>query len=124
MAERPPSFQFEDVPLEQARRMGRGPRMEPLLYDTLRQQIEALSEQATRIHLGPEIRPERMKNYILRIARELNVPVTVRKVAGGVLFWRASEEDVQQAQEVGARLQKGQRQQTTRPRGRRPRGTR
>jgi hypothetical protein len=93
MAEQPPNFQFEDVPLDEARRMGRGPRMEPMLYDTLRQKIQALSSEATRIHLGPEIRPERMKNYLLRIARELNVPVTVRRVPGGVIFWRSSELD-------------------------------
>ena len=124
MADQSSPLQFEDVPLEEARRMGRGPRMEPLLYDTLHQKIEALSAQATRIHLGPEIRPERMKTYILRIARDLNIPVTVRKVPGGVIFWRSSEEDIQQAQETGARLQTAQRRQTTRPRGRRPRGTR
>jgi hypothetical protein len=40
MAEQPPNFQFEDVPLDEARRMGRGPRMEPMLYDTLRHKIE------------------------------------------------------------------------------------
>jgi hypothetical protein len=79
-------IEFEDVPLDQARRMGRGPRMEPLLYDTLKKKIQALSNDAVRIRLGPEIAPRRMRNYILRIARELNVPVTVRKVAGGVLF--------------------------------------
>jgi hypothetical protein len=39
MAEPPPPIQFEDVPLDEARRMGRGPRMEPMLYDTLRQKI-------------------------------------------------------------------------------------
>jgi hypothetical protein len=33
---------------------------------------------------------------ILRIARELNVPVTVRKVPGGVIFWRSTDEDVHQ----------------------------
>jgi hypothetical protein len=96
--------------------------MEPMLYDTLRQKIQALSSEATRIHLGPEIRPERMKNYILRIARELNVPVTVRRVPGGVIFWRASDEDLQQAQQIAARLQSArQPPQATRP-GRRRRG--
>jgi hypothetical protein len=93
MADELPTFQFEDVPLDKARRMGRGPRIEPMLYDTLRQKIQALSSEAVRIHLGPEIRPERMKNYLLRIARELNVPVTVRRVPGGVIFWRSSELD-------------------------------
>jgi hypothetical protein len=78
--------------------------MEPLLYDTLRQKLQALSTEATRIRLGPEMRPARMKNYLLRIARELNVPVTVRKVPGGVIFWRATEEDQAQAHAVSQRL--------------------
>jgi hypothetical protein len=124
MAEQPSPFQFEEVPLEEARRMRRGPRMEPLLYDTLRHKIQSLAEDAVRVRLGPEVTPQRMRSYIVRIADELNVPVTVRRIPGGVLFWRSSEEDIQQAQETGARLQKGQRQQTSRPRGRRPRGTR
>jgi hypothetical protein len=45
-----------------------------------------------------------MKNYLLRIAQELNVPVTVRKVPGGVVFWRATEEDQAQAQAISQRL--------------------
>jgi hypothetical protein len=55
MADELPTFQFEDVPLDEARRMGRGPRMEPMLYDTLRQKIQSLSSKATRIHLGLNI---------------------------------------------------------------------
>ena len=120
MADESPPIEFEDVPLDKARRMGRGPRMKPMLYDTLRQKIQSLSSEATRIHLGPEIRPERMKNYLLRIARELNVPLTVRRVPGGVIFWRSSEADLQQAQETASRLQTGQRQGRA-PRGRRKR---
>ena len=120
MADQAPSFQFEDVPLDEARRMGRGPRMEPMLYDTLRHKIQALSSEATRIRLGPEITPQRMKNYILRMAHDLDVPVTVRRVPGGVIFWRSSEEDLQQAQETASRLQTGQRKGRSRP-GRRRR---
>jgi hypothetical protein len=90
--------------------------MEPLLYDTLKTKIQSLTYHAVQIRLGPEIRPERMKRYLLRIARELNVPVTVRKVSGGVLFWRSSDADRQQAEEVGKRLQ-GARQQRSRVRG-------
>ena len=51
------SFQFEDVPLDEARRMGRGPHLEPMLYDTLRQKIQSLSSQAIRWRLGLEITP-------------------------------------------------------------------
>jgi hypothetical protein len=131
MADPSSPLQFEDVPLDEARRMGRGgPRMEPMLYETLRTKIQSLSTEAVRIHLGPEIRPQRMKNYIHQIARELNVPVTVWRVPGGVIFWRSSEEDLQQAQEAASRLRgrrqqhPAQRQPQARPRGRQPRGTR
>ncbi len=120
MADDRPAMEFEDIPLEEARRMGRGPRMEPLLYDTLRQKIQALSTEAIRIRLGPEIRPERMKNYLLRVARELDVPVTVRKVPGGVVFWRATEEDQAQAQAISQRL-RGTRAAPQAPRRSRPR---
>jgi hypothetical protein len=65
-----------------------------------------------------------MKNRILRVAAELGISATVRRVSGGMLFWRSTDEDVQQAKEVGARLQTAQRRPQSRPRGRRPRGTR
>jgi hypothetical protein len=114
MADASSPIAFEDIPLDEARRMGRGPRMEPMLYDTLRQKIQSLSSEAVRIRLGPEITQNRMKNYLQRIARELNVPVTVRRVPGGVIFWRSSDEDLQQAQELGARLQTTRRRPPTR----------
>jgi hypothetical protein len=88
------------------------------------QSTRSLSTEATRIRLSPEITPQRMKTYILRMARDLDVPVTVRRVPGGVIFWRSSEEDLQQAQETASRLQTAQRRPQTRPTGRRPRGTR
>jgi hypothetical protein len=75
MAEQSSPLQFEDVPLDQARRMRRGPRMEPMLYETLRQKIQSLSSEAVRINLGPELTANRMKNYLLSIARDLDVPV-------------------------------------------------
>jgi hypothetical protein len=95
--------------------------MEPMLHDTLRHKIQSLSSEAVRIHLGPEITPQRMKNYLLRMARDLNVPVTVRRVPGGVIFWRASEEDLQQAQEIARRLQTARRRPQATQRGRRRR---
>ena len=124
MAEPLPPIQFEDITLEEARRMGRGPRMEPMLYETLRQKIQSLSDEAVRIHLGPEITPTRMKSYLLRMARALAVPVTVRRMPGGLIFWRSTVEDIELAQEVAERLQTAQRRPQARPRGRRPRGTR
>jgi hypothetical protein len=118
------AIQFEDVPMEEARRMGRGPRMEPMLYDTLRKKIESLSDQAARIRLGPEISPIRMKNYVLRIARDIKVPLTVRRVPAGVIFWRSTDEDIQQAKDVASRLQVRRRKRSARSEGRRQKASR
>ena len=126
MAEQPPAIQFEDIPLDQARQMGRGPRMDPVLYQTLREKIQSLDNTAARMLLPEGATPAAMKNRILRVAAELNVPVTIRKVPGGLLFWRSTEEDRQQAQETAGRLRGGRQQQPAqrpqaRPRGRRRR---
>jgi hypothetical protein len=118
MADSPPAIQFEDIPLEDARSMGRGPRMDPVLYDALRTKILSLSDQAARMPLGDDVRPAAMKNRIMRVAREVRVPVTVRRVSGGVLFWRSSDEDLAQAKEIATRLQTAQRGRQGRRRGR------
>jgi hypothetical protein len=44
-----------------------------------------------------------MNNDILRMAAELGIPLTVRRIPGGVIFWRSSAEDLQQAQEAASR---------------------
>ena len=123
MAEQhPPTVEFEDIPLDEARLMGRGARMEHMLYDTLTKKIQALAGDAVRVRLGPEIRPERMRRAIQRIAHELTIPVTIRRVEGGVIFWRATEAEWQQAQAVAGRLQRARQHREARPRRRRRRG--
>jgi hypothetical protein len=118
MAEPVSPIQFEDIPIEEARKMGRGPRIDPLLYQELKTRISALSSHAIHMTISEATSPNTMKNRILRMAAELGVSVTIRKVPGGLLIWRSTDEDVQQAREVADRLQSAQR-------GRRPRkGTR
>jgi hypothetical protein len=122
MAEPRPPIQFEDVPLEEARRMGRGPRMDLELYQELRTRMHALAGQAVRVTIPDGTSQATMKNRIQRVAAELGVPVTIRRVSGGLLFWRSTEEDIQLAKEVGSRLQTAQRGRQDR-RGRRRRRT-
>jgi hypothetical protein len=122
MADQSSPIQFEDVPLDEARRMGRGPRMDPGVYNALKEKIQALDGTATRITIPEGTSPTTMKNRIVRVATELGIPVTVRKVPGGLLFWRSTDEDVQQAKDVAARLQTAQRGRQAR-RGRRRRRT-
>jgi hypothetical protein len=109
MADSLPQIEFEDVPLDEARQMGRGPRMDPLLYQAFKEKIQSLDNTATRITIPEDTSPTTMKNRILRVAAELRIPVTIRKVPGGLLFWRSTDEDVQQAKEVADRLQSAQR---------------
>jgi hypothetical protein len=104
MAEQQSPIQFEDIPLEHARTMGRGPRMDPELYQQRRERIQSLSDQAVRMTIPDGTRPTTMKNRILRVAAELNIPVTIRRVRGGLLFWRSTDEDLHQARQVSQRL--------------------
>src|SRR5215211_5626600 len=123
MAEQPSPIQFEDVPLEEARHMGRGPRLDPQLYQEQRMRIQSLSDQAVRMMIPDGTSLSTMKNRSQRAAAELDIPVTVRRIPRGLLFWRSSAEDLQQAQETASRLQTARRRPQARPRGRRPRGT-
>jgi hypothetical protein len=56
-----------------------------------------------------------MKRYLLRLAAALNMPLTVRRITGGLLFWRSTNEDLKQAKEVAQRLQAACRTRRARP---------
>ena len=86
MAEPLSPIQFEDVPLEEARRIGRGSRMDPQLYQELRTRIASLSDQAVRLLIPDGTSQATMKNRLQRVAAELGIPVTIRRVSGGLLF--------------------------------------
>jgi hypothetical protein len=48
MAQRPPITEFEDIPLDEARRLCRGHRMNPELYNALKQNIQSPDNTAIR----------------------------------------------------------------------------
>src|SRR5215475_15353715 len=97
MADTTSPIMFEDIPLAEARRMGRGPRVDPQLYQELRTRLSALSTHAVQMTIPEGNSPTTMMNRILRVAEELGESVTIRKVTGGLLFWRSTDEDIQQA---------------------------
>jgi hypothetical protein len=123
MADRSSPIQFEDVPLDEARRMGRGPRIDPELYRALQQKLQSLGNTAARMTIPEGTSPTTMKTRILRVAAELGIPVTIRRVPGGLLFWRSTDEDLPQAKHVAQRLQTARRQGRAHP-GQRRRGSR
>jgi hypothetical protein len=112
-------MQFEDIPLDEARRMGRGPHIDPELYRALQQKIRSLDNTAVRMTIPEGTTPTTMKNRILRVAAALAIPVTIRKVPGGLLFWRSTDEDRQQATEISQRLQTARSKGRSRPSRRR-----
>jgi hypothetical protein len=50
-------IQFEDIPIDEARRMGRGPRMDPQLYQELKRRLPALSTHALQMTLPEQTSP-------------------------------------------------------------------
>jgi hypothetical protein len=119
MAQQPSPIHFEDIPINEARQIGRGPRMDPALYQAFKEKLQSLDNTATRLMLLEGASQTTMKNRLLRVAAELNIPVTVRRIPGGLLFWRSTDEDVQQAKEVAGRLRATRSKGHTRGRRRR-----
>src|SRR5262245_2289429 len=85
--------------------MSRKPRIDPELYDALKQNIQSLENTATSMPLPEGTRPTTMKNRILRVAAELGLPITIWRVPGGLIFWRSTDEDLHQATAVTHRMQ-------------------
>jgi hypothetical protein len=116
MAQPPSPIQFEDIPLDEARKMSRAPRMDLQLYNALKAKIQALGNTATRVTIPEGASLNTMRGRILRVATELNVSVTIRKVPEGLLFWRSTNADIQQAKEMAQHLRPARRNpQSTRP---------
>lgn len=70
--------------------MTRGPHMDPEIYNALREKIQSLWTSAALMTLPDGTSPNTMKKRVLRMAAELKIPVTVRRVPGGLLFWRST----------------------------------
>jgi hypothetical protein len=64
---------FDDVPLDEARTMGRGPGTDPVLYQALKGKLQSLADTAVRMNIPPGTSPTTMKNRLLRVAAELKL---------------------------------------------------
>jgi hypothetical protein len=104
MADHSSPIPFENIPLEQARTMSRGLRRDPDLYNAFKEKIQSLGNSAIRLTISDGTNPTTVKNRILRVAGELKISVTIRRVPGGLLFWRSTNEDIQHATETVQRL--------------------
>jgi hypothetical protein len=61
MAQQMPPIHFDDIPIAEARTMGRGPRMDPELYQAFKDKLQSLDNTATRLTLPEGTSPTTMK---------------------------------------------------------------
>jgi hypothetical protein len=109
MTQRPPTIACEDVPPDQARRMSRGSRMDSERYHTLTQYIPMLDTTGARMPPLERLNLVTMRSRILHLATELSIPITMRKIPRGLLFWRSTDEGLHQPKDVAQRRHTGQR---------------
>lgn len=119
MAQRPSTIAGADVPLDDARRMCWEPRRDPARYHALKDTIPSLETTATRLLLPDGTSPRPMKHRILRVAEELSMPLTIRSVPGDFIVWGLTDDHLQPAQEITARLQSARQSPHAVQRGRR-----
>ncbi len=81
MADQSPPIYFEDIPLDEARRRSQSPRMDPELYNALRQKIQSLDDTATRLMPQEGLNHTVVENRVRRVAVEPRIPVTTRRMA-------------------------------------------
>ena len=81
MADQSPSIYFGDIPLDEARHMSRSPRMDPELYNALKQKIQSLDNTATRLTTPEGINPTTMRN-VHRMVRRLQMRIAKATRAG------------------------------------------
>jgi hypothetical protein len=90
------------------------------LYNALKEKIQSLGTTAARMTLPEGTTTTIMKNRILRVAGGLKISVNIRRVPGGLLFSRSTNEDLKQAKEIAQRFQRARqrrRGRTSRQRG-------
>lgn len=81
MADQSPSIYLEDITLDEVRRMSQSRRMEPELYNALKQKIQALDNTATRPTTPEVINPTTMRN-VHRTERRLQMRIATATRAG------------------------------------------
>jgi hypothetical protein len=71
--------------------------------------MQSLDNTVTRVTCPDDVRLNTMNNRLVRVAAELNIPVTICRVPQALLCWRSADEDLPQAHQGSTRLQAAQR---------------
>jgi hypothetical protein len=104
MVDRSSPIQFEDIPLDEARRMGCWPRIDPEPVSRPPAETPILGQHRCPHGHPRGYQPNHDEKPHPPRSCTLGMPVTIRKVPGGLLFWPSTDEDRTQANEIAQRL--------------------
>jgi hypothetical protein len=110
-------WKFEPLPLEEAMRLARASRMDGAEYSMLREQFTLLVEDkitSVRITPPPAVSYQKARNHCLKVAKNLQVAITIRRAPGGqVVCWKATVQEIETRKRRGVALQSRRAQKTS-----------
>jgi hypothetical protein len=94
-------FELEPISVDDARRMVRVGRMDPEMHQRLAEALQQMAEkpeQAFLLKLPDDMKYNTARIWLARLAAQREMPLIIRKSGGGkaIVFWRASDNELQQ----------------------------
>src|SRR5205085_3619704 len=108
---------FEPPPLAEAMRLARASRMDEGEYSMLQEHLTRLAEDTSasvRITPPPAVSYQKARNHCLKVAKNLNVAITVRRAPGGqIVCWKATAQEMALREKRSTALQHRRAQKTS-----------
>ena len=101
-------WKFEPLPLDEAMGLARASRMDGAGYSMLREQFTLLVEDkigSVRITPPPAVSYQKARHHCLKVAKNLEVVITVRRAPGGhIVCWKATAQEIETREKRSAAL--------------------
>ena len=101
-------WKFEPLPLDEAMGLARASRMDGAGYSMLREQFTLLVEDkigSVRITPPPAVSYQKVRHHCLKVAKNLEVAITVRRAPGGhIVCWKATAQEIETREKRSAAL--------------------
>lgn len=101
-------WKFDPLPLDEAMGLARASRMDGAQYSMLREQFTLLVEDkitSVRITPPPAVSYQKARHHCLKVAKNLEVAITVRRAPGGhIVCWKATAQEIETREKRGAAL--------------------
>jgi hypothetical protein len=101
-------WKFDPLPLDEAMGLARASRMDGAQYSMLREQFTLLVEDkiaSVRITPPPAVSYQKARHHCLKVAKNLEVAITVRRAPGGhIVCWKATAQEIETREKRSAAL--------------------